>query len=182
MGEWGGTFVASRRMRSVLRLALALLLTAPVALAQPDADPRDVSTIDGIIEAYYEVVSGPAGQPRDWARDSTLHLPQALVTIVRTGERGETVLDPVDLGTFHAQSDRLVETGFFEREVSREVQRYGATAHVWSTYEWRTTENGPRGGRGINSIQLVWDGVRWWIVSWMFDGRTDAPPIPREYL
>ena len=168
-------------MRRLGALLLALSL-GPAASAQRAADPADVSTLDGILTAYYEVVSGPAGQPRDWARDSTLHHPEAVVTVVHTGPDGETVVDPVDLGTFHAQSAGLAEAGFFEVEVARRTQRHGAAAHVWSTYEWRQAEDGPVGGRGVNSIQLVWDGARWWIVSWMFDGRTDAPPVPAEYL
>ncbi|NNF59555.1 MAG: hypothetical protein HKN04_15065, partial [Rhodothermaceae bacterium] len=70
----------------------------------------------------------------------------------------------------------------FEHEIHRSVQTHGAVTHVWSTYAWRTTEDGPVGGQGVNSIQLVYDGTRWWITSWMFDGRSDAPPVPTEYL
>lgn len=141
-----------------------------------------MSSLDAILDAYYEVVSGPAGQPRDWARDSTLHHPDAVVTVVRTGADGETVIEPVDLAAYHAGAGGLAEAGFFEVEIARQVQQHGAVAHVWSTYEWRQTEDGPVGGRGVNSIQLVWDGARWWIVSWMFDGRSDAPPVPEAYL
>lgn len=162
--------------------ALALGLAAASAHAQPAADPADVATLDGIIAAYYEVVSGPAGQPRDWARDSTLHLPDARVTIPGTGPGGETRISSTDLAAFHARSAGLAEAGFFEVEVARQTQQHGAIAHVWSTYEWRQTEDGPVGGRGVNSIQLVWDGARWWIVSWMYDGRSDAPPVPAAYL
>ena len=172
-----------------MRLLLALLLAAPLAVAQPQVGasqpapaPEDVSTLDGLIAAYYEVVSGPAGQARDWARDSTLHHPDAVVTVVRTGEGGATVIAPTDLAAYHAGASGLAEAGFFEVEIAREVQRHGAVAHIWSTYEWRSTPDGPVGGRGVNSIQAVWDGERWWLVSWMFDGRADAPPVPSEYL
>ncbi len=41
--------------------------------------PEDVQTLDGIIKAYYEVVSGPAGESADRARDESLHHPAALV-------------------------------------------------------------------------------------------------------
>ena len=160
-------------------LVLCLALSAS-ASAQPD--PADVGSLDGIIRAYYEVVSGPAGQPRDWARDSTLHHPDAIVTVVGTGENGETTIRPTDLAGFHARSNGLAEAGFFEVEIARRTERHGAVAHVWSTYEWRQTEGGPVGGRGVNSLQLVWDGTRWWLVSWMFDGRSNAPPVPEPYL
>src|SRR5437660_10148507 len=43
-----------------------------VATVEPRVE--DVATIDGIVKAYYEVVSGPAGKPREWARDRTLYI------------------------------------------------------------------------------------------------------------
>ncbi|GAB5536459.1 MAG: hypothetical protein Rubg2KO_27080 [Rubricoccaceae bacterium] len=163
-------------------LAVALIASPMAVTAQPVADPADVGTLDAIIEAYYEVVSGPAGQARDWARDTTLHHPDAVVTVVRTGPEGETVIEPRDLAAYHASSGSIAEAGFFEVEIARQTQQHGAVAHVWSTYEWRRTEDGPVGGRGVNSIQLNWDGSRWWIISWMFDGRRDVPPVPEAYL
>lgn len=154
---------------------------ATSAYAQPFPHAADVSSIDGIMKAYYEVVSGPAGQPRQWGRDSTLHHPSAQITIVRT-VNGRPEAQVMSLGDFHRSSTGTVEQGFFEYELSRQVSIYGATANVWSTYEWRVTEDGPVGGRGINSIQLYHDGARWWILGWMFDGRDDAGPIPPAYL
>jgi hypothetical protein len=133
------------------------------------------------MKAYYEVVSGPAGQPRQWARDSSLHHPKAQIAIVRTvADRPQVQV--MALGDFHRESAGLAETGFFEYEIHREVAQFGTTAHVWSTYEWRTEAGGPVGGRGINSIQLFHDGTRWWILGWMFDGRSDAGPVPTRYL
>ncbi|WP_412061630.1 hypothetical protein [Rubrivirga sp. IMCC45206] len=168
---------------SPTRLLAALLFVAlPLAAqAQPAADSSDVATIDDVIRAYYEVVSGPAGQPRDWARDSTLHHPDAIVTVVQSGPDG-TVIAPTDLAGYHAGASELAEVGFFEVEIARVVQQHGAVAHVWSTYEWRREPDGPVGGQGVNTIQLAHDGARWWIISWMFDGRSDAPPVPDAYL
>ena len=171
-------------------ITLRLFLVASVfsvstclqAFAQPIASPADVSSIDGIIKAYYEVVSGPAGQPRDWARDSTLHLPGAQVLIVRNNADGSVFPGKMTLADYHRTGDGISETGFFEYEINRVTTQHGAIAHVWSTYEWTSTENGPVGGQGINSIQLVHDGNRWWITSWMFDGRTNAPDVPKEFL
>ena len=37
--------------------------------------PEDVGSIDGIIAAYYAVITGPPGQPRQWGRDRTLYWP-----------------------------------------------------------------------------------------------------------
>jgi hypothetical protein len=161
---------------------LALTLTPSVAQAQSYPIAEDVATLDGIIEAYYEVVSGPAGQPRQWERDRSLHDPEAQIIIIRDDQAGRPVAHIMTLAEFHAESGSLEEQGFFEQEIHRETQRHGAVAHVWSTYEWRLLEEGPAGGRGINSISLYHDGERWWITSWMFDGREDAPSVPPEYL
>lgn len=168
-----------RRIYCLVGLAFVL----GSAFAQRPTLPRleDVSSIDGMIRAYYEVVSGPAGQPRDWARDSSLHHTKAQIAIVRD-VNGRPEPQVMSLADFHRSSAGLAQSGFFEYEIHREVAQYGATAHVWSTYEWRTEAEGPVGGRGINSIQLVHDGQRWWIMGWMFDGRTDAGPIPEAYL
>lgn len=159
-----------------------MFISASGVFAQSTANLEDISTIDGIINAYYEVVSGPAGQPRDWARDSTLHLPGAQVLIVRNDEDGNTTPKMMSLADYHQSSAGISQSGFFEYEIHRETMQHGSIAHVWSTYEWRRTKSGPVGGRGINSIQLIYDGKRWWITSWMFDGRTNAPEVPDKYL
>jgi hypothetical protein len=161
----------------------ALLAAASPAAAQTSPRAEDVATLDGVIKAYYEVVSGPAGQPRDWARDRSLHPPQAQVVIVGDGPDGRLVANVMTLAEYHERNAGLGGArGFFEREIHRVTETHGAVTHVWSTYEWETTEDGPVGGRGVNSIHLVYDGERWWITSWMFDGRNDAPPVPAEYL
>lgn len=170
------------RFFGVAGLIVTAMAAADSLQAQDPGRPEDVNTLDGIIRAYYEVVSGPAGQLRDWPRDSSLHRPDAQVLIVGDGEDGQPRAQVMTLGEFHQRSADLAERGFFEYEIHRETQIHGAIAHVWSTYEWRTTREGPIGGRGINSIQLYHDGRRWWITSWIFDGRSDAPPVPPRYL
>lgn len=162
--------------KSLSKVSLFFLIAlSPISLfAQPFPRPEDVSTIEGIMKAYYEVVSGPAGQPRQWERDRSLHHPQAQIIIIRAGENGQPVPQVMTLADFHAQSKGLDETGFFEYEIRREVKQHGANAHVWSTYEWKSAMDGPVGGQGVNSIQLYHDGIRWWITGWTFDGRNSS--------
>ena len=81
-------------MRFISVLFLFLLLTAAAAGQPPvrveiptiPADPKDVATIDSIIKAFYEAISGPAGQPRQWGRDKTLYIPG--VKFVSMSEQG----------------------------------------------------------------------------------------------
>jgi hypothetical protein len=171
-------------MPKVLVAILAALVMAPATGWSQSPYPLrgDVETLDGIIDAYYEVVSGPAGVPRQWERDHSLHIPYAQVVVVRNDSSGTPVGRAITLGEFHEASAGIEESGFFETEIHRITERHGAVAHVWSTYEWRIEKEGPVGGRGVNTIQLYYDGERWWITSWMFDGRSDAPPVPTEYL
>ena len=171
-------------MKSVLLaamfFALSPLPTAALTIQTPD--PTDVATLDDIIRAYYEVVSGPAGEIPDRARDKTLHLPNALVGVPGRDEDGSAVLVTMTLDDYHDRFGGPRSEGFYEKEVHRVVQRFGTVAHVMSTYASSTTPEGEAVERGINSIQLTWDGERWWIVSWIFDSEREDNPIPREFL
>lgn len=163
---------------------LLLLFVAPLAVQAQSPYPLedDVRTLDGIIKAYYEVVSAAAGEARDWARDSSLHAPDARVVITGKRADGTPFANIMTLAEYHASSGATTTMGFFEEEIHRETQRFGQIAHVWSTYAWRRTADGPVEGRGINSIQLYHDGTRWWISSWFFDSERTDNPIPASYL
>lgn len=170
------------RYRSIIQALILSALSVTSTFGQSKGNERDVESIDAIVKAYYEVVSGPAGQPRDWARDRSLHHPDAQIAIVRNDSAGGATVNVMTLSDFHRQSAGLEKTGFFESEIHRQTSIHGAVANVWSTYEWKINADGPVGGRGVNSIQLAYNGRRWWILGWMFDGRTNAPAVPKEYL
>lgn len=142
------------------------------------ADPADVASLDAIMVAIYGVISGPAGEKRDWDRMRSLFTSNArLMPLGQTGLRSGSVEDYI------ATSGPLLEQrGFFESEIARRVERYGDIAHVFSTYEARNALDGPVIMRGINSFQLVRHDGRWWVVSIMWQQETPANPIPPEYL
>lgn len=170
-------------MRGRMELAAAGFLVAAAAAASETAPrPEDVATIDGMVRAYYEVVSGPAGAPRDWARDRTLYIPDLRFVEVESDAKGELVAKVMTHQQFADGAKALEQRGFFEKEVHRVTERFGPIAHVWSTYESREKEDGPVIQRGINSIELFWDGKRWWIANAIWTDETKANPIPREYL
>lgn len=70
---------------------------APKHVTVPTIPPRpdDVATVDGMIKAFYEVISGPAGQARQWARDRSLYTPGVTFVATGVGKGGPyaTVLD-----------------------------------------------------------------------------------------
>ena len=153
------------------------------ATASPTANPADVATMDSTIAALYDVISGPAGK-RDWERFRSFFIPGArlIPTGARpTGEVGARVLTVED---YVQRAGGLFEKeGFFEREVSRQVERFGNIAHIFSTYESRHAKDDAKPFvRGINSIQLMNDGKRWWIVTIFWQAEDEKNPIPSMYL
>jgi hypothetical protein len=184
-----------RRSCPALSLAVCLLLPlagppvrpalAPGHVAVPKVPARaeDVGTLDGIIRAYYEVISGPAGRPREWSRDRTLYIPD--VRFVAMEERKDGSLSPRIMShqEYVDSSDAgFVKEGFDEREIHRVTQLCGNIAHVFSGYESRKAAGGPVIARGVNSVELVNDGKRWWIVSATWQDETPKHPLPKELL
>ena len=149
----------------------------------------DVASIDAIIAAAYDVISGPAGQERDWERERSLFLPAARL-IPTSGKAGVTSLagklEPqfLDVEGYIARSRQyLAQSGFYEKEVARRTEQFGSIAHLWSTYESRHNESDAKPFmRGINSIQLFFDENRWWIVSIYWQHESPADPLPDQYL
>ena len=162
---------------------ILVLLPARVlcqGLTSRAASSDDVASLDAIVAAFYDVISHDADESIDWARDSTLYTADLRFKIVGANAAGGT-LQLVDHANYAAQN-RDISRGFFEREIHRVTQRFGPIAQVFSTYEWRITRDGPIAGRGINAIELYFDGARWWITSAMWTAESPGNPIPREYL
>jgi hypothetical protein len=170
--------------------------SATPAPQSPAANPADVNSIDSIIAALYDVISGPAGKKRDWDRFRSLFAPGA--RLIPTGPRrppgtapdapltgkeeyASRALTPEDYIT--RAGSYLEEHGFFERESARRTEQYGHIAHAFSTYESRhKQEEAKPFQRGINSIQLMNDGKRWWVVTVFWEGETERTPLPEQYL
>jgi hypothetical protein len=150
----------------------------------PQAKPEDVATMDAILAALYNVISGPAGQKRDWNRMRSLFIPEGRLMAVGPKKEGGFGYRLMDVESYIKASGTYLETnGFFEREVSRVVEKYGQIAHVFSTYESRhKAEDAQPFMRGINSIQLMNDGKRWWIVTVYWDSERPDNPLPPQYL
>ena len=148
------------------------------------ANPADVVSLDSIIAAVYDVISGPAGKKRDWDRMRSLFIPGA--RLIPTGPRqaggyGSRVLT---IDEYIERSSGFFEKeGFFEREAARRTEQFGQIAHAFSTYESRHAPDDAKSfQRGINSIQLMNDGKRWWVVTIFWQGENEKTPLPDKYL
>lgn len=143
----------------------------------------NVSTLDGIMKAYYDVVTVKKGEKPSYERDSLLHYGNVQVGWAVRAKNGKKTFEYVSLAEYHRMTDEgAALTGFDEREISRKVEKFGAIYHVWSTYESRLTKTGPVIQRGINSIELFYAGNRFWILGWFFDAERKDNPIPAKYL
>jgi hypothetical protein len=151
----------------------------------PTIAPRaeDVGSIDGIMKAFYEVISGPAGQPRQWSRDRSLYIADVRFVSMSEDKAGHPRANVVSHPQYVDESNAiLLKDGFYESEIHRVTQKFGTIAHVFSTYESRLKAEGPVIARGINSIELFYDGKRWWIASAVWDDERPDNPILPEYL
>ena len=148
------------------------------------ADPKDVASIDAILNALYDVISGPAGQTRDWQRMRTLFLPGARLIPTAHQPDGTTAAHMYDVDGYIERASKAFATqGFYERGVSNRVEQFGRIAHVFSTYEARHDAKDAKPFlRGINSIQLMNDGTRWWVVTVFWQAEDAQTPLPEKYL
>lgn len=174
--------------------ALAGVLAAPVwaqqsepglqhPVDQASANSADVFSPDAILAALYQVISGPAGQKRNWDRFRSLFLLDARLiptSAKPSGSDQAQTLTPEDY--VRRAGPYLEKNGFFEKEVARKSERFGGIMQVFSTYESRhTATDAAAFARGINSIQLFFDGTRWWIVTVLWQEETPANPLPKEF-
>ncbi len=150
----------------------------------PAAKPADVASIDAILAAVYDTISGPAGQPRDWDRFRSLFVPGArLIPTVKRPD-GEFVSRVLDVEMFiRSATESTKKQGFYEKAIANRSEQFANMAHIFSTYEARHNATDAKPFiRGINSIQLMNDGQRWWVVTIFWQAEDAANLIPQKYL
>jgi hypothetical protein len=133
--------------------------------------------LDKTLRHMYAVISFPESAEPDWEGMKAVFHPQARFT--RITPEGT---DHFDLQSFQAMAmemlDRGVYTSFFEEEIARRALVFGSLAHVLSAY---ATKRNPDAAsclaRGVNSIQLLWEGNSWRVLSLLWDEATPTNPL-----
>jgi hypothetical protein len=189
------------QMQRAALLGLCLLLSAIASSAQnqtqtqapvapapaapaPTAKQEDVASPDAIIAAVYDVISGPAGQKRDWDRMRSLFYPGA--RLIRTAAKKEGGMEAASLSV-QEYVDRVSvyfeKNGFSEKEIARRTEKWANILQAFSTYESRhDAKDAAPFARGINSFQLFFDGTRWWILTIYWQQETPENSLPAEFL
>jgi hypothetical protein len=164
-----------------MKKVLAFLFLVPCCVQAQDYS-KDVQTVDAIITALYAVISGDPGAPRDWDRFKNLFTADArLIPTSKTAE-GKFTYRTMTPNEYAEMFSKRITTGFFEWEVHRVMEEYGAIAHVFSTYVTKEKKDGPVTNRGINSIQLLKDNDRYYIMNIFWSAESLGFPLPDKYL
>jgi hypothetical protein len=151
--------------------------------AIPEAKPSDVASVDAIVTALYDVISGDAGVKRDWNRFRSLFYPGArMIPTGKNAQTGQVSARVASPEAYIKANEAFLEEGFHEREIHRHADAYGNIVQVFSSYEARRKLDDDKPfARGINSIQLFNDGKRWWVVTVAWSPETSDHPLPKGY-
>jgi len=151
-----------------------------LAARVPAPKPDDVKSMDAILRAIYDVISGPAGD-RDWNRLRSIVLPEARFTQAIKTPGGVTITSWSVDEFIRDGHEYFAKEAFYENAIVNRSMSYGNVTQVFSSYESRHSPGEKPFQRGINSIQLLNDGKRWWVVSILWDSERPDNPLPRKF-
>jgi hypothetical protein len=168
-----------------LLIAISMLfLSTTNGQATEDKYIEKVQSMDKILETLYGVISGEKGVKRDWDLFQYLFTQDAKLIPIRKTEEGIIAPQYMSCEDYIQLAGKwLEENGFIEKEIHRVTESFGNLTHVFSTYEsYRSEADEKPFMRGLNSIQLLNDGNRWWVVNIYWLGESESNPIPDKYL
>jgi hypothetical protein len=149
------------------------------ALAQaPGPGCRSASEPEGIPAALDAAISGPADKDR--ACMKALLAPEARLIFASGGPDGAPAYRLESLDQWTARTRTRGHALLEERQLKVRIERYGAIAHLWSSYA--LLSDGKQVARGVNSIEAIGDAGGWRITTLMVQAESAATPLPRDYL
>ncbi len=168
-------------MNKLLLSLWGIILCSPASAQEV---PEYTKTVDGVIQTLYASISGEKGEPRHWEAYDQLFIPEARLIPTGNQENGQKMYKVYSPDEYKEDTNQfLVENGFYEEEIFRVTESYGPVTHLFSTYISKRSKSDPEPyNRGINSIQLYYDGERYWVVSIFWGHEPDNSPIPEQYL
>lgn len=142
----------------------------------------DFTTIDGLLDAMYDIISGDAGKEPDWGRERSLFAPGARLIPTRADDNGDLRVQVLSVEDYIVtRAAFLRDNAFYERQVSRKVEQFEHIAQVFSVYESASTPDGAAFVRGVNLIQLIFTSGRWWIQSILWENDVKGATLPASF-
>lgn len=174
----------------IKNICFALCLLFTISLSSQSQDSLDqlfmpkVSSVDSILFNLYDVISGDKGVERNWDLFKYLFKEDAKLIPIRKTQEGSFTPNYLSAEDYIKLSGAWLENnGFHEKEIYRKSERFGNIMHVFSTYEgFKSKTDAEPFVRGINSIQLLFDNKRWWVVNIYWQAEDDSAKLPQEYL
>ena len=171
--------------RGALVSAAVLVFLSPLTLGAQDTPvpiEEAARSPESLAKALYGMVSfGPGPEP-DWKMFRQVFLTDALLVVAPSRTQP---MRPMDTDGFiqdwrdFFRSAQLAEKGFSEAIAAMEVTEFGGIAHAFGIFEPRVGGSEPtRTVRGLDSIEMAWDGTRWWIASTTTDFEGPGKTIP----
>ena len=156
-----------------------LVITALITInCKAQNEKQDFSTIDDVVKTLYQVISGPAGE-RDWALFHHLFYENALMGFSGKNKEGQVKFKAISPRIYQEKSDPIFkQKGFYEEEIGRKENSYGAIAQIFSAYQFRFEKNGKVIMRGVNSLQLIFENNRWYITQLIWQPESEELPLP----
>ena len=167
-------------MNKIIPTSLSIIFACNSIFGQTNKEKyaKDVKSIDAIINAYYDVVSGSSSDSWEFKRDKFIHSKSAVIT--RLDENG--IAESHTLEAEYIPIGLSPKEDFYEKELERKVSKYGNIAQVWSSFEIRTDPNTECNIKGLNSVQLNNQSGRWWIDSWTCEMESEKSSVVSEFM
>jgi hypothetical protein len=171
-------------MKTIMTILCALVIaTAPLPADDTSPGLADAAlTPEGLIRALYDMVSFDAGPEPDWEIFRDVFLEDALIVF---SPRSERPMRPMSVDGFiqdwkdFFRDAELTDKGFYETIAALEVTEFGGLAHAFVIFEPRVGKEAPaRQVRGLDSIELAFDGKRWWVAAITTDFEGPDQTIP----
>lgn len=161
---------------------MAAALTALVMMFGAALPAAAQETPGAALEALYDVISGPVGQPRDWDAMRALFLDGAPMHVSVTDETGADRVVTLTVEDYIARNgDFLAEIGFTETETRRETFVYGGLASVLSAYVAIRADTGEQIAEGVNAVTLMRVDGDWKIAAIAWRAADADWPVERAF-
>ncbi|EAR15802.1 MULTISPECIES: hypothetical protein [Robiginitalea] len=145
-------------------LAVFILLSGPIGLAQQDSKAAVRSSIDRFFQGLHQ---------RDTTGMKTVLGAEVLLQTVGSDPEGKAVLRSQPMADFLASIAGIPDTVVIEeRLLDYKIRVDGNMAHAWTPYEFYV--GGKFSHCGVNSFQLFRDGSDWKIIYIVDTRRRDG--------